>query len=81
MGRGLFCSNGKYASYGRQPWTWKLLREANDGRTAEDFIKDALAVPENYKVEAILSLGQPDGKPEAHTEADLLFDKVHYNKF
>lgn len=62
-------------------WVQARLREANDGRTAEDFMKDALAIPANYKVEAILTLGQPEGKPAAYTEADLLFDKVHYNKF
>lgn len=62
-------------------WVQARLREANDGRTAEDFVKDALTIPANYKVEAILTLGQPEGKPAAYTEDDLLFDKVHYNKF
>ena len=62
-------------------WVQARLREANDGRTAEDFVKDALTIPANYKVEAILTLGQPEGKPAAYTEDDLLFEKVHYNKF
>lgn len=62
-------------------WIQARLREANDGRTAEDFIKDMLAIPADYKVEAVLSLGQPEGKPAAYTEDDLLFDKVHYDKF
>ena len=53
-------------------WVQARLREANDGRTAEDFVKDALTIPANYKVEAILTLGQPEGNLQ-HTQKMIYY--------
>lgn len=62
-------------------WIQARLREANDGRTAEEFVREVLGVPDTYKVEAMLAVGVPEEKAPAYTEADLQMDKVHYDKF
>lgn len=62
-------------------WVQVRLREAPDGRSAEEYIRELLAIPEKYKVEAILSLGIPAEHPEPHTAEELLKEKVHREKF
>lgn len=62
-------------------WVQVRLREAPDGRSAEEYIRELLAIPEKYKVEAILSLGIPAEHPEPHTAEELLKEKVHSEKF
>lgn len=62
-------------------WIQMRLREAADGRTSEAYVRDILNVPDTYRVEAILSLGMPKDKADAHTEADLMMEKIHYEKF
>ena len=54
---------------------------SEDGRTTEDYIKELLGVPENYKLEAMLSLGIPDEFPEGHKIEDLPMEKVHWEHF
>ena len=57
--------------------------ENSDGTlaTTEDYIKELLGVPENYKLEAMLSLGIPDEFPEGHKIEDLPMKKVHWERF
>lgn len=62
-------------------WVQGRLREASDGRSTESYVQELLGIPENYRLEAILSMGMPKAKPAAHTESDLNMDKVHYEKF
>ena len=62
-------------------WVQVRLREAPDGRSAEEYIRELLAIPEKYKVEAILSLGIPAEHPEPHTAEELPKEKVHREKF
>ena len=62
-------------------WIQGRLRVSSDGRTTEDYIKELLGVPENYKLEAMLSLGIPDEFPEGHKIEDLPMEKVHWEHF
>lgn len=62
-------------------WIQGRLREAEGGMTTEDYVKELLSVPEDYHLEAILSLGMPEEKPAAYTEDDLVMEKVHLEKF
>ena len=62
-------------------WVQGRLRISADGRTTENYIQELLDVPENYKLEAMLSLGMPDEYPEGHTLEDLAMEKVHWGKF
>ena len=62
-------------------WIQGRLREAADGRTTEEYIRELLAVPEDYRLEAILSLGMPSERSAAHSEDELLLDKIHMGRF
>ena len=62
-------------------WIQGRLRERTDGTSAEDYVRELLGVPENLKLEAILSLGMIDGHPEGRPIDPELFMKVHYDKF
>ena len=62
-------------------WIQGRLREAADGRTTENYIQDLLAVPENYKLEAILSLGIPAEIPASKNMENLPKEKIHWGKF
>ncbi|NLK43053.1 MAG: NAD(P)H nitroreductase [Tissierellia bacterium] len=62
---------------------WLQVRErlSEDGKEVEENAKEILSIPNNYRVEAMISIGYPDEKKEAHKIETLKFDKVHYNKF
>ena len=61
-------------------WIQGRLREAPDGRTAEEYVREILGYPEDFRLEAILSLGLPEEHPEAKTAAKELEKKVHWER-
>jgi len=62
-------------------WIQCRLREAPDGRPTEEYVRDLIGFPQNLRLEAILSLGMPKNKPAAHTEDELLIERIHREKF
>ena len=62
-------------------WVQGHRRFCMDGRTIEDYVRELLHVPDNYRFEAFLSLGMCDNHPKAHTLDELLWDKVHRETF
>ncbi len=62
-------------------WIQGRLREAPGGRTTESYLRELLEFPENYRLEAILSLGMPQNHPGAYELGDLLEGKVHRERF
>jgi len=62
---------------------WIQVRErvAINGKTVEDYVKEVLDIPENYKVESMIAIGYPDEEKSPHSEEELPFDKVHFNKW
>lgn len=62
-------------------WIQGRLREAGDGRTTEAYIKDLLSIPDQYQLEAILSLGIATAHPEAHSIEYLPTEKIHMEKY
>ena len=62
-------------------WVQGRLREASDGRTTEEFIRDLLGIPDQYGVEAVLSLGMPKDHPAAYSLDELPMEKVHRERF
>ncbi|MCQ2492606.1 MAG: nitroreductase family protein [Lachnospiraceae bacterium] len=62
-------------------WVQVHKRIAPDGRTAEEYIKEQLAIPDHYKITAMLSLGMPAENPAPKMAADVDMSKVHYEKF
>ncbi len=62
-------------------WIQGRLREAPGGGSTEARVKELLGVPEGYMLEAILSLGVIGEHPQAHSEEDLPWEKVHWEHF
>lgn len=62
-------------------WIQGRLREAPGGRTTEEYLRELLGFPENYRLEAILSLGMPQNHPEAYELEKLPMEKIHREKF
>lgn len=62
-------------------WIQGRLREAKDGRTTEEYIRSLVGFPEDFCLEAILSLGMPDKHPEPRTLEELPTEKIHWEKF
>ena len=62
-------------------WLQVRNRKAADGRDTEDVVRGELEIPGHLGVMAILTLGMPAAHPAARTEADLLMDKVHYERY
>lgn len=62
-------------------WIQGRLREAPDGRTTEEYLRDILQFPESYKLEAILSLGIAVKHPEPYSIEELPMNKIHVEKY
>ncbi len=58
-------------------WIQGRLRNAPDGRTTEEYLRDILGFPQTYRLEAILSLGMPDDHPAARSLEELPEEKIH----
>lgn len=58
-------------------WIQGRLREAADGRSTEDFLKELLGLPKTATVEAMLSIGMPAEEKAATSLDDLRYDKVN----
>lgn len=62
-------------------WIQGRGRTASDGRSTEEFVREILDVPENLKLEAILSIGIPAQPVKARELEDSLCDKIHHDRF
>lgn len=62
-------------------WIQGRLREAPNGQSAEEYLRDVLGYPENYSLEAVLSLGIPAVQQKAHELSDIPANKIHYEKY
>ena len=62
-------------------WIQGRLRRTSDERTTEEYLRELLGYPEHLRLEAVLSLGMPKDHPEAHTEEELLWEKIHRERY
>ena len=62
-------------------WIQGRLRFAENGESTEGFCRRLLGVPEEYALEAILSVGIPAAVPEPHKPEELEKDKVHWESW
>lgn len=62
-------------------WIQGRLRVSSDGNSTESYLRNLLLYPENYRLEAILSLGMPLNHPERYQLDDLHTEKIHWGKF
>ena len=62
-------------------WIQVRNRHYNDNKSAGDYIKEALGIPEKYSVASIIAIGYPAEDKKPHEESSLRYDKLHYNCF
>ena len=62
-------------------WIQGRLRETAEGQPTEEYCRNLLGVPENFALEAILSIGVPAERPMGYTVEDLKEEKIHWEKF
>lgn len=62
-------------------WIQCRLRQSSDGRSAGDYVRELLSIPEKYCVEAILALGNTESFPEAKDISKLKTEKIHNERF
>ena len=62
-------------------WIQLHLRDAEDGKSGEDFVRELLNIPDNYLCQAVLSIGNLEKPPKPHDLTKLNFDKIHNEHF
>lgn len=62
---------------------WIQIRERlyKDGRTAGEYVKEVLQIPDHLQVESIVSLGYSDEQKAPHSQDELKYEKIHYNAY
>jgi len=62
-------------------WIQIRKRMYDNHKTSEDYIKDLLNIPDNFKVESIIAIGYPAEKREPVRQEDLKYEKVKFNSY
>ena len=61
-------------------WIQVRQRVDENERSIGLTVKEILNIPNQYEVEAIISIGYPDEDKKPHNEETLSYNKVHYNE-
>ena len=48
---------------------------------AENYIKEVLGIPQKYSVECMIAIGYPAEEKRAYRDDELLYEKIHINRF
>ena len=62
-------------------WVQGRLRKAEDGRDTEAFVREILGYPEQYGLQAILTIGVPNEEKEGYALDQLPMEKIHRETF
>ena len=62
-------------------WIQIRKRMHSETKTAEEYIREILKIPENINVLSIIALGYPDEEKMPKSENKLLYERVFYNSF
>ena len=62
-------------------WIQGRLRQTKDGISTEEFLSNILHFGEEYRLEAILSLGMIENHPKGYQLDELKQEKIHWNQF
>ena len=62
---------------------WVQIRNRNhdERRTAEEYVRELLGIPPNYRVLCIIGVGYPAEKKPPHGDEALEWEKVSHNRF
>lgn len=62
-------------------WAQIRLRSHGDGRSAEEYLRQVLNLPDHYVVASIIGIGHPEERPPGHPRESLLSEKIHFNGY
>ncbi|NJE76167.1 nitroreductase family protein [Thermococcus sp. ES12] len=62
-------------------WVQIRNRMNDEKRTAEEYVRELLGIPENYRVVCIIGVGYPAERKEPRGEEVLEWGKVSHNRF
>lgn len=62
-------------------WIQIRRRYLTDEIKSGDYIKEILNIPSKYGIECIIAIGYPDETKRAYEEEELLYSKLHYDRF
>ena len=62
-------------------WCQIRLRDHNDTKNAEEYVRELLNIPEHYLVECVIGLGYPGEGKEPHSKESLDWGKVYSNRY
>lgn len=62
-------------------WVQIRLRQHDENKTSEQYIKELLGIPEQIKVESIIGIGYPAEEKAGIPYDTLSFDKIHENNW
>lgn len=62
-------------------WVQGRMREADDGRPAQEYLRDLLGYPAEMQLIAVLAMGMPAEHPEPRPLTDSDWAKVHKETF
>ncbi|MBE3036120.1 MAG: nitroreductase family protein [Candidatus Atribacteria bacterium] len=62
-------------------WIQIRKRMHSEAKTAEEYIREILRIPENVNVLSIIALGYPDEEKMPKNGNKLLYERVFYNSF
>ena len=62
-------------------WIQIRKRMHDQTKSAEQYIRELLNIPENLNVESMIAIGYPAEKISPHPKEGLQYEKVHYNGY
>ncbi|NJE31373.1 NAD(P)H nitroreductase [Thermococcus sp. 18S1] len=62
-------------------WVQIRNRMHDERRTAEDYVRELLGIPSNYRVLCIIGVGYPSEKKPPHGDEVFEWEKVSFNRF
>jgi nitroreductase len=62
-------------------WIQIRMRNHDAAQTSEQYVRKLLDIPDDYQVESIIAIGYPAESKPPIAETDLIFSKVHDQKF
>ncbi|MCD8215651.1 MAG: nitroreductase family protein [Clostridiales bacterium] len=69
-----------YLGYG-SVWIQGRNREAKDGRSTEEFVREIAGFPPEYRLCAILAVGRAKSRPPKNELDSLRTDKIHMERY
>jgi nitroreductase len=62
-------------------WIQVRKRMHDREKSAGQYIRELLGIPENFKIESMIAIGYPAEKKSPYPKEDLHYEKVHYNGY